>query len=97
MNFDPSIFLEIAVHHDSGVADIDLLRKGVDHRQKLVLTDFELHSGLKRLSQSRLIRKRGPKYFISAPIVPSLPRTTSGRLSFRRRDWDELRKTLFES
>jgi hypothetical protein len=97
LNFDPDIFMEVAIHHDSGGADIDLLREGVDYRQKVVLTDFELNSGLEHLSQSRLIRKRGPKYFVSAPIVPSLPRTTSGRLSFRSRDWDELRKTLFES
>ena len=89
--------MEIAVHHDHGGADIDLLREGVDYRQKLVLTDFELRSALKQLSQSRLLRKHGPKYFVSAPIVPSLPRTPSGRLSFRRRAWDELRKTLFES
>ena len=38
--------MEIAVHHDTGGADVELLREGVDYRQKLVLTDQELTNGL---------------------------------------------------
>ena len=97
MESDPYIFMEIAGQHDRSGADLALLREAVDYRQKLLLTDSELKAGLKRLSRARLVRKRGTKYFVSPSIVSSLPRTASGQMSFRRRDWDRVRKSLFES
>ena len=89
--------MEIAGQHDRSGADLALIREAVDYRQKLVLTDSELKAGLKRLSDARLVRKRGTKYFVSSSIVPTLPRTAAGQMSFRRSDWERLRKSLFES
>ena len=97
MEYDPYIFMEIAGQHDRSGADLALIREAVDYRQKLVLTDSELKAGLKRLSDARLVRKRGTKYFVSSSIVPTLPRTAAGQMSFRRSDWERLRKSLFES
>jgi hypothetical protein len=94
---DPYIFMEIAGQHDRSGADLALIREAVDYRQKIVLTDSELEAGLERLSLARLIRKRGNKYFVAPSIVTSLPRTTAGQISFRRGDWDRLRKSLFEA
>jgi hypothetical protein len=94
---DPYIFMEIAGQHDRSGADLALIREAVDYRQKLVLTDSELKAGLERLSRRRIIRKRGTRYFVSPSIVSSLPRTAAGEVSFRRRDWDKLRNSLFEA
>jgi hypothetical protein len=89
--------MEIAGQQDRSGADLALIHEAVDYRQKIVLTDSELKAGLERLSKAKLIRKRGTKYFVSPSIVSSLPRTAAGQISFRRRDWDRLRKTLFEA
>ena len=95
MESDPYIFMEIAGQHDRNGADLALIREAFDYRQKMVLTDSELKAGLERLSQAKLIRKRGTKYFVSPSIVSSLPRTAAGQVSFRRGDWARVRKTLF--
>ena len=97
MESDPYIFMEIAGQHDRSGADLALIREAFDYRQKMVLTDSELKAGLERLSQAKLIRKRGTKYFVSPSIVSSLPRTAAGQVSFRPGDWARLRKTLFEA
>ena len=97
MESDPYIFMEIAGQHDRSGADLALIREAVDYRQKLVLSDSELKAGLERLSRARLVRKRGAKYFVSPSVISSLPRTAAGQISFRHRDWDELRKKLFEA
>ena len=89
--------MEIAGQHERSGADLALIREGVDYRQKMVLTDSELKGGLERLSRAKLILKRGTKYFVSPSIVPSLPRTAAGQISFRGREWGRLKKTLFES
>jgi hypothetical protein len=89
--------MEIAGQHDRSGADLAFIREAVDYRQKMVLSDSELKAGLERLSQARLIRKRGTRYFVSPSIVSSLPRTAAGQISFRRGDWDRLRKSLFEA
>jgi hypothetical protein len=96
MQTDPFIFMEIAGQHDRGGADVSVIREGVDYRQKMLLSDSELRDSLKRLQFANLIYKRGDKFFISESVVASLPRTASGQLSFRRQDWDKLRKRLFE-
>ena len=89
--------MEIAGQHDRDGADVSIIREGVDYRQKMLLSDSELRDGLKRLQTAGLISKRGNKFFISESVVSSLPRTASGQLSFRRQDWDKLRKKLFET
>lgn len=96
MQIDQFIFMEIAGQHYSSGADVPVIREGVDYRQKMLLSDSELRNGLKRLQTASLISKRGNKFFISESVVPSLPRTASGQLSSRRKDWDKLRKKLFE-
>ena len=95
MQADPFIFMEIAGQHDRGGADAPLLREAVDYRQKMLLSDAELFGGLQRLQDANLIYKRGDKFLVSDSIVPSLPRTRTGQLSFRRNEWDKLRKRLF--
>ena len=97
MEADPYIFVETAAQHDRGGATLDIIREGVDYRRKVSLTDAELDGGLKRLKSANLIRLRRARYFVADSIVPSLPRTASGQLSFRRQEWDRLRMHLFES
>ena len=95
MQSDPYIFMEVAVQHDRGGATAAIIREGVDYRQKISLTDVELDLGLKKLETSGHINKRGDRYFVAESVVPSLPRTASGQLSFRRQDWDKLRQRHF--
>ncbi len=97
MESDQYIFMEIAGQHDRSGAGLALIREAVDYRQKLVLSDSELKAGLERLSRAKLVSKRGAKYFVSPSIISSLPRTAAGQISFRRRDWNKLRKRLFEA
>jgi hypothetical protein len=78
------IFMEIASQQDRGGATVDVIREGVDYRQKISLTDAEMNIGLKRLAAAKLIQTKGERYFIAKSMVPSLPRTASGQLSFRR-------------
>lgn len=96
MQIDSFIFMEIAGQHGRGGADLSVIREGVDYRQKMLLSDSELRDGLKRLQSSGLVSKRGNKFFISESVVSSLPHTKSGQLSFRRQDWEKLRKKFFE-
>ena len=88
--------MEIAGQQDRGGATVAIIREGVDYRQKIFLTDTEMNDGLKRLAAAKLIQAEGDRYFIAKSIEPSLPRTASGQLSFRRKDWDRLRARLFE-
>jgi hypothetical protein len=88
--------MEIAGQQDRGGATATVIREGVDHRQKISLTDAEMNDGLKRLAAAKLIQSDGDRYFIANSVVPSLPRTASGQLSFRRHDWDKLRHRPFE-
>jgi len=96
-NLDRDIFIEIAVHHDRGGADLNLVREGVDYRQKIALSDLELMSGLENLTQARLIRKLGSRYFVSSSAATTLPRTMSGEVSLSRKKWDRFRRTFLES
>jgi hypothetical protein len=94
---DAYIFLEIAAQHDRGGATVAVIRDGVDHRQKIYLTDAELDEGIRKLETSGHIRAHGDRYFVAESLVPSLPRTASGQLSFRHQDWDKLRQRLLET
>lgn len=96
MQPDSFIFMEIACQQNRGGADISVIREGVDYRQKMLLSDVELRESIERLKALNFIVWRNSKFFISEPLASSLPRTTPGQLSFRRREWDKLRKRLFE-
>ena len=96
-NVGTYIFMEVAAQHDLEGANVELLREAIDYRQKLVLTDLELKSGLKYWLSAGLIRQQGPKYFLSPSIVRHLPRTISGRISFRRRAWETFWKNRLQS
>jgi hypothetical protein len=97
MDSAPYILMEIAGQHDRGGASIEIIREGVDFRQKLFLSDSELSAGIEMLLRKKLIQSRAGKYSISKSIESSLPRTASGAVSFRSRAWEELKKKLFES
>ncbi len=96
MEPDPYIFMEIACQHDRDGATPDVIRDGVDYRQKLMLTDSELADGLKRLANAKLIQMSEGKYFISESILPSLPRTATGQLSFQHQEWDKFQDAFFQ-
>lgn len=96
MEYDIHILMEVAGQQGRGGADPALIREGVDYRQKFRLSDAELSAGLKRLHAAKLVQKQGDKYFIAEPIVPTLPRTATGKVSFSGRAWAKLQATLFK-
>ena len=97
MDSAPYIFMEIAGQHDRGGASLEIIREGVDFRQKLFLSDVELSAGLEMVLRKKLIQRAGGKYSISKSIESFLPRTASGSVSFRSGAWEELKKKLFDS
>ena len=96
MRLDFYMFMEIAGQQARQGATVAVIREGVGCRQQISLTDAEMHDGLKRLTAAKLIHADGDRYLIAESVVPTLPKTASGKLSFRRQDWDELRQRLFE-
>ncbi len=97
MRPDPFIFMEIAAQQDRGGATPTIIREGVDYRQKIRLSELELNDALKNLEIAGLVRTKDGRYFVTESYVSALPRTATGALSFRRRDWDALRQTLFDT
>lgn len=85
--------MQIAGQHDRGGATTAIIREGSITGENLV-DRLRIGRGIKKLETSGLIRKHGDCYFVARLMVPSLPRTPSGQLSFRCQDWDKLRQRL---
>jgi hypothetical protein len=92
---DRHIFFEIALQSDRGGASRDVIRNGVDLRQKLRLTDDELEAGLRRLQKAGLIEATGLLFTPTARITATLPRPPRGAVSTRADLWRRLAKRLF--
>ena len=87
---DVEILRIIAHSGESAGADIPTVRQSFDLLQKRELSDTELRGGLERLSKAGFIGERGGRYVVTDNARGGLPRTSSGKLSFRTRDWYRL-------
>jgi len=87
VTWGPTILLVIAGQHERGGVDTSTIRDGVDYYQRVVLTGEELSAGISRLEWAGLIEERDRRFFLPDSVLCAAPRTSSGRLSFRRDYW----------
>jgi hypothetical protein len=87
---DRLILFEIALQTDAGGAPREVVREGVDYRQKVRLADDELDARLHRLEEARLVQRLGQLYRLTAETARMLPRTPRGAVSARADLWRRL-------
>jgi hypothetical protein len=73
----------------AGAATPRLLREGVDYIDKSALTDLELAEALEGLRAARLVRRRGNKWALSAPMARLVPLTPKRFIRMLARHWVE--------